>query len=170
MESFAEKGYTIKGIFGDVTLENWPAWIWWENNKQTSGHQYAYRNLTDSLVTEGKVMHSESPLKVEGRKITLLMPPGVTEGRLWLAFEGRTPTATRVHVNVWSDTTLLAEKDIELPPYGQPGWPSLYTFGTNVPFQGSDSAQTVRLEFLPTGADTAVKINNPIVEYSTYKP
>lgn len=173
MASFEKYGYRIKGIFGDITLENWPAWIWWEHRsdgKTTPDSQNRYLSLTDSMVLTGKIMHEGYPLRVEGRRVVFALSPEMRTGTCWLVFEGRKQTTATVHLNVWSDATLMMEQDIELPPYGQPGYPSLYTFGTGIPFHGSDSAQTVRLEFLPTGADTAVKINNPIVEYSTYHP
>lgn len=167
--SFYEKGYTIKALFGDVTLENWPAWIWWEKTVQEHEHGTRYQNITDSMVTEGKVIHAKDPLRVEGPRVVFSLPEKITRGGLWGAFEGRQQTPVKVRMNVWADSLLLAEKYIELPPYGSPGYPSLYTYGAGTSFQAPDSV-TIRLEFLPTGADTMVKINNPIIEYSTFHP
>lgn len=164
-ESFAKNGYFIKGMFGDVTLENWPAWIWWQKRKNEGISTTI--TITDSMVVSGRIMNKENPIKVEGRRVVVMMPTEVDFGVMWCIFEGRGTTDKTIHVKIWGGTTVLDETDISIPAYGKVGYPSLYTIGSAIYFakNHSDSTYQMRVEFLPTGEDTVVKISNPIIEY-----
>lgn len=167
-ESFSKNGYFIKGMFGDVTLENWPAWIWWERNTSRMPNTIT-QTVTDSMIVSGRIMNKENPIKVEGRSVIFQLPENVNKGVFWCVFEGRGNNDKNVHIKLWGGTELITEWDIKLPPYGKEGYPSLYTYGSGFSFGNdyrsyTDSSQ-VRVEFLPTGEDTVVKINNPIIEY-----
>ena len=161
-ESFAKNGYRIKGMFGDVTLENWPAWIWWEKIERNGkvGLKRTTLTLVDTNVVMGRITNPQNPLKVEGRRIVFTNPVPSRTGSVWFIFEGRENEEKKVHVKIWRDTVVTEEKDILMPRYAQEGYPSLYTYGTNIVFD-----RATKIEFIPTGKDTVVKINNPVMEY-----
>lgn len=161
--SFASQGYSVKEMFGDVTIENWPAWIWWVRNENMPPHEIV--NLTHGMVVEGKITYTENPLKVEGPHVTFSFPVSSGEGTFRFILEGRGPEAKRVKAKLWANGVLLQERDLELPAYGDPQVPSLYTVGAGIPYGAQDSSTVLRVEFFPTGADTVVKINNPMVEH-----
>lgn len=170
--SFSEHGYKIKGMFGDVTLENWPAWVWWEKDRYSD---VAFRSVvvSDSLIAEGKVTFRQNPLKVEGRMIEMLIPVRKNNGiDLWVVFEGRVHTDRVIQVLVWKQQALWKEIYVTIPAYGMESYPSLYTFGDKINLSGPKDSLTdayLKVQFLPTGEDTSVKINNPIIEYGGVK-
>jgi hypothetical protein len=168
VESFQKAGYRINGLFGDVTMENWPAWIWWKKNEDTR-FRYATLLIPDSSVTAGKLTKTEHPLKAEGGRIEIRIPHKHGEtARLWFLYEGRNAiTGRKLQIKLWRDSTLISEDFLPIPVYGDPQEPSLYTKGFcfEIPeFNDSLNLSVLRVEFLPWGADSSVKINNPILE------
>ncbi len=168
VESFEQAGYSVKGVFGDVTLENWPAWIWWKRETDPR-YRYVTKNLADSSVAAGEIVHASHPLKVEGKRIEFQFPyqPG-EQAKLWFAFEGRNMEEGRkIQIKVWRDSIQVGDDFVSIPAFGNSEYPSLYTFGTyvNLPeFNDSLNFSLFRVEFLPCGADSVVKINNPLLE------
>lgn len=166
-ESFSNQGYFIKGMFADVTLENWPAWIWWEKRTDESLRSRV-QLMNDSMLLSGKITHDEYPLKVEGKSVIFNLPIDASFGVFWAAMEGRGSDEKSVLVRIKKeDGAILEERFVSLPAYGDTTYPSLYTLGVSIPFSRthSDSTYQMNIEFLPTGADTLVKINNALVEY-----
>lgn len=170
--SFSEHGYKIKGMFGDVTLENWPAWVWWEKDRH-SDVTFRSEVVSDSLIAEGNVTFRQNPLKVEGRMIEMLIPVQKNNGMdLWFVFEGRVQTDRVIQVLVWKQNAIWKEIYVTIPAYGIESYPSLYTFGDKISLSSPKDSLTetfLKVQFLPTGEDTSVKINNPIIEYSGVK-
>lgn len=165
--SFASQGYSVREMFGDVTLENWPAWIWWRRNENMPPHEMT--NLTDSMVVQGKVTYTKDPLKVEGPRVEFTFPLSAGKGTFWCILEGRGGEPKRVKAKIWNNALLLQEKEVELPAYGDPKLPSLYTVGSGIAYEVQDSSAMIRVEFLPTGTDTVVKIVNPMIEHYPFK-
>jgi hypothetical protein len=168
VESFQKADYRIKGLFGDVTLENWPAWVWWQKNAD-SRFRYTTELIKDSAVYVGKLTKTEHPLKVEGKRVEISIPHSHGEtARMWFLYEGRNAATDRkLQVKLWRDSTLISEAFLPIPAFGDPQEPSLYTksFCIEIPeFNDSLNLSALRVEFLPWGADSSVKITNPMLE------
>jgi len=92
----------------------------------------------------------------------------------WGAFESRMPQTAVIQVVLSVGDSIVGKSEIEIPPYGAKNYPSLFTFGKGIPvFSPRDSIHpsVIRLGFLPgQGADTLIKINNPMLEYRKFAP
>ena len=167
MRSFCGHGYFVKGLFADITLQNSPAWIWWEkgnDNRVT----FDVSNITEAMVSKGTVIHASRPLKTEGRAVRFALPvKKEASATLWFAQEGTGRADRKLGVRVWTADTLLLQKEIPLPAPGGT-CPSVYTTAHSLPLYTAGrvpGTPEIYIEFTPRGLDTAVKINHPIIEY-----
>lgn len=161
---FSKNGYSIRGMFADITLENWPAWVWWQRNE--NGAKYVVEEMGDSLLRSGRITSRVNLLKLQGPSVRIAIPKNAKDGKLWGGFEGRSSVDREVTVKIWEGDSVIGEQKIKLPFYGHPEYPSLYTIGAPVLFSRSEENLPMFIEFLPAAGDTVVKINNPIFEYS----
>lgn len=172
--SFSKAGYKIKGLFADVTLENWPAWVWWEKSASVA-MPGSVQLVPGDYLSKGKITREGNPMKTEGKEIYFDIPvkPDST-CTFWGAFESRMPQTAVIQVVLSIGDSIVGKSEIEIPPYGAKNYPSLFTFGKGIPvFSPRDSihSSVIRLGFLPgQGADTLIKINNPMLEYRKFAP
>jgi len=169
-ESFSQNNYEIRDMFGDITLTGQLPWVLWKKKDVHDTRQTRVMPIKKTMAWADYYIQDSLPLRLEGSSIILDIPFVTSGGELWAIFERTTHDDEIIHVNVWNGTILAREADITLPPFGNTDYPSLYSYGGSVKYTQVDSAEYIRLEFLPTGNNKTVKITNPLIEYEIHQP